>query len=228
MELRLFFRLCFAIAVASFCLTGHADEKDPMEHVIRHLDWLEGTVDELEEARHGDDARITSLLTRIANIIDEIDKLCVADTDKFFQYVHIDGEEYLRPGNDAEKWIQELVSTLRTQIAAAREHLESERRRSEPQEPFVRGDSNADGQVDVSDVIYTLRYLFLGGDVPGCVKAADVDDNGTVNITDPISLLDVLYLGGSAPPAPFGRCGADPTEDALSCDTYGQCQTISQ
>ena len=70
MELRLFFRLCFAIAVASFCLTGHADEKDPMEHVMRHLDRLEGTVDELEEARG--DAAITSVLTRIANLIDEI------------------------------------------------------------------------------------------------------------------------------------------------------------
>ena len=33
-------------------------------------------------------------------------------------------------------------------------------------QPFLRGDSNADASVDLSDAIFSLRYLFQGGDAP--------------------------------------------------------------
>ena len=33
---------------------------------------------------------------------------------------------------------------------------------------FVRGDSNGDGKVDISDAIYLLSYLFRGGPAVGC------------------------------------------------------------
>ena len=32
--------------------------------------------------------------------------------------------------------------------------------------PFLRGDSNADSSIDLSDAIFSLRYLFQGGDAP--------------------------------------------------------------
>lgn len=31
-------------------------------------------------------------------------------------------------------------------------------------ESFIRGDSNKDGAIDVSDAIYLLSFLFLGGE----------------------------------------------------------------
>jgi CD109 antigen len=86
--------------------------------------------------------------------------------------------------------------------------------------PFLRGDSNADGEVNISDPVSTLGYLFLGAwseANPICRDAADTNDDGTVNITDPIVLLQYLFLGGPAPAAPFPEAGMDPTEDGLDC-----------
>jgi hypothetical protein len=84
--------------------------------------------------------------------------------------------------------------------------------------PFRRGDSNADGRVDISDAVYTLNWLFLGGAVPPCLDAADVDDSGEIDITDGHGVNVFLFLGGSPPPAPGPfACGGDPTPDELTC-----------
>ena len=88
---------------------------------------------------------------------------------------------------------------------------------------FVRGDSNADGQTDLSDAIAVLNALFLGGQAPGCEKSADTNDDGAVDISDPVGLLGFLYLGGAEPPAPYGACGADGTADGLTCASFPIC-----
>ncbi|MEM7231681.1 MAG: hypothetical protein AAF517_05885, partial [Planctomycetota bacterium] len=81
--------------------------------------------------------------------------------------------------------------------------------------PFVRGDSNASGRLDITDAIHVLSHLFLGSPPTlDCSDAADVDDSGQVNITDPIATLSYLFLGGNPPPSPFPDCGDDPTDDA--------------
>ncbi|MBI4604848.1 MAG: hypothetical protein HY721_23035 [Planctomycetes bacterium] len=85
---------------------------------------------------------------------------------------------------------------------------------------FRRGDSNADGDVDLSDAVTALGYMFLGAWAgPGafCEDAADTNDDGVLNITDPIALLGHLFLGGPAPAAPFPEPGEDPTGDGLKC-----------
>ena len=82
---------------------------------------------------------------------------------------------------------------------------------------FVRGDSNDDGEVDLSDAVTTLNHLFMGGVHPSCLDAADCDDDGVVNITDPIFLLQFLFLGGVEPSAPFPEPGPDGTDDGLRC-----------
>jgi len=79
---------------------------------------------------------------------------------------------------------------------------------------FVRGDSNGDDHVNLSDPIATLGYLFLGGSI-WCQKAADADDDGTIEIDDPILTLHHLFQGGDALPPPAAP-GADPTPDALA------------
>jgi hypothetical protein len=83
---------------------------------------------------------------------------------------------------------------------------------------FLRGDTNADGTVDISDPIRTLMYLFLGADEPSCLDAADAFDDGEINIVDAILTLLDFFRDGTAitAPGPF-ECGADPTEDALGC-----------
>jgi hypothetical protein len=82
---------------------------------------------------------------------------------------------------------------------------------------LIRGDSNGDGDVNVSDAIATLNYLFLGGAAPGCLDGADTDDSGTVEITDAILLLWALFLGQAEIPPPYPDCDADPTADDLDC-----------
>ncbi len=87
---------------------------------------------------------------------------------------------------------------------------------------FRRGDANADGGVDISDVVTILLYLFSGEQVP-CHDAVDVNDDSTVDISDAVSLLAYLFAGGNQPPEPFEECGSDPTEDALDCVSFEPC-----
>ncbi len=89
---------------------------------------------------------------------------------------------------------------------------------------FRRGDSNDDGNVNLSDALSILGFLFLGGDPSGCRKTADANDNGTINSTDVVTVLNYLFRGGTQPPDPFAACGADPTEDDLTCEAYTHCE----
>ena len=88
---------------------------------------------------------------------------------------------------------------------------------------FLRGDSNTDGRVDLSDAVFTLAYLFQGGDGPLCADSLDSNDSGEVDISDPSHTLRHLFLGGSAPPAPWQECGTDPSADGLGCDSFPPC-----
>jgi hypothetical protein len=90
---------------------------------------------------------------------------------------------------------------------------------------FVRGDSNADGTVDIADPVHTLQWLFGGGEAPPCLDAAESDDSGRIELTDAIVTLSWLFGGGPAVPrAPFPECGADPTEDQLGCERFPPCE----
>ncbi|MEM7235079.1 MAG: trypsin-like peptidase domain-containing protein [Planctomycetota bacterium] len=88
---------------------------------------------------------------------------------------------------------------------------------------FQRGDARDSGDVNLSDAITILNYLFLSGASPSCLKAADADDSGGLNLTDGVYLLTFLFQGGAAPPPPYGECGGDATEDELSCDVSAFC-----
>lgn len=84
---------------------------------------------------------------------------------------------------------------------------------------FTRGNANGDDKVDISDPVWHLGFLFLGGPEPPCMSASDSDDSGVLDITDAIYTLNFLFTGGPAPPAPFPDRGADPTLDTLGCKT---------
>jgi hypothetical protein len=74
---------------------------------------------------------------------------------------------------------------------------------------FRRGDSNADGDLNIADPVFTLNGLFLGGPIP-CRDAADSDGTGRLELTDAVHALNHLFLGGPEPPAPFPDCGTVP------------------
>jgi hypothetical protein len=78
----------------------------------------------------------------------------------------------------------------------------SEAAEATPEAPVVdvRGDSNGDLEVNISDPTFTLQWLFLGGGAPSCLATADANGDGEVNISDPTYTLRYLFLGGADHP----------------------------
>jgi PKD repeat protein len=81
---------------------------------------------------------------------------------------------------------------------------------------FLRGDTDGNSTLDITDAVRILNYLFLGGSPPICEDASDVLDTGSVDISAAIALLNYLFLGGMTPAVPFPVAGLDPSDDALT------------
>ncbi len=88
--------------------------------------------------------------------------------------------------------------------------------------PFVRGDVNTDGVVNVTDAVSLLQHLFNSQGAPSCDSTTDIDASGSANINDPIVLLQFLFQNGTAPVTPFPACGSD-AQSLMSCDSYSVC-----
>ncbi len=88
--------------------------------------------------------------------------------------------------------------------------------------PFRRGDPNDDRLVNLSDVIFTLQYLFTGGQAPACTDAADANDDLSVDLSDGIALIWHLFEGLSIP-EPFPGCGFDPDGGHPDRCVYQSC-----
>jgi hypothetical protein len=83
--------------------------------------------------------------------------------------------------------------------------------------PFVRGDANSDGAVDVADAVTILEHLFAGGAAP-CRSALDTNNSAGVDIADAVYLLAFLFSHGPPPPPPTPpACGFPPEPDGLGC-----------
>ena len=83
---------------------------------------------------------------------------------------------------------------------------------------FSRGDCNADGRIDVSDVVVCARHIFAGRLVRfDCPAAVDVTADGQLNVADPITLIAWIFLGGPPLPRPFQSCERGPTS-GLGCE----------
>ncbi|MBN1420938.1 MAG: hypothetical protein JXP34_19360, partial [Planctomycetes bacterium] len=96
---------------------------------------------------------------------------------------------------------------------------------------FRRGDTNADGQMDIGDAICALNFLFGAPEdtckhsVPVCLDAADANDDGSHDLGDAITILNLLFLDTGPLPEPFTECGLDPSGDAFDCAHYPPCRT---
>jgi dockerin type I repeat protein len=82
---------------------------------------------------------------------------------------------------------------------------------------FMRGDANGDGEINLSDAISILGYLFLGYSDPSHPDAADTNDDGSIDLADAIYLISFLFLSDPASlPHPYPYWGFDSTYDTLS------------
>jgi hypothetical protein len=65
--------------------------------------------------------------------------------------------------------------------------------------PFLRGDSNNDGAVDIGDVSYLISYVFRSGPAPASEEAADCNSDDNVDVSDAIYLVNFIFRSGPPP-----------------------------
>jgi Ca2+-binding EF-hand superfamily protein len=82
---------------------------------------------------------------------------------------------------------------------------------------FIRGDTDGNAAVDVSDAVGMLRFLFQGASAPACLDAVDANDDGSLDLADATTLLGVLFLGASRLAEPYPSTGFDGTADDFTC-----------
>ena len=74
---------------------------------------------------------------------------------------------------------------------------------------FIRGDVNGDLSVDIADLSMLSSYVNIGEPEPGCLDAADINNDNAINQDDVTLLSNYLYGNGAPPAAPFPKCGKD-------------------
>jgi hypothetical protein len=83
---------------------------------------------------------------------------------------------------------------------------------------FLRGDTNRDAGVDLSDAVLTLNVLFRGSPPPRCLDSMDANDDGQVDVSDSVFALVYLFAGGLPPAYPgVSIAGFDASADGLFC-----------
>jgi hypothetical protein len=65
--------------------------------------------------------------------------------------------------------------------------------------PYVPGDANGSGDIDIDDVVYLIAYIFSGGPPPDPLEAGDADCSGDIDIDDVVYLIAYIFSGGPAP-----------------------------
>ena len=66
-------------------------------------------------------------------------------------------------------------------------------------DPYVCGDANGDGALNVGDAVFIVTYVFRGGPAPVPMEAGDANADGLVNIGDAVYLITHIFRSGPAP-----------------------------
>jgi len=65
--------------------------------------------------------------------------------------------------------------------------------------PWICGDADASGGVDIDDAVYLIAYIFASGPAPEPLESGDVDLSGAVDIDDVVYLINYIFGGGPEP-----------------------------
>ncbi|NIP41735.1 MAG: hypothetical protein GWN61_04340, partial [candidate division Zixibacteria bacterium] len=61
------------------------------------------------------------------------------------------------------------------------------------------GDSNGDEQCNVSDAVFIINYVFVGGLPPDPIWTADTNCDGSANVSDAVWIINYVFVSGNAP-----------------------------
>ena len=65
--------------------------------------------------------------------------------------------------------------------------------------PYVPGDADGSGYVDMSDIYFLVNYLFFSGAASGIRNSSDNNGDCTVNVVDIIYLVEYVFQSGEVP-----------------------------
>ncbi len=61
------------------------------------------------------------------------------------------------------------------------------------------GDADGTGVVSISDAVFLINYIFIGGPAPSPLSSGDVDCNEIITISDIVYLVHYIFMGGLVP-----------------------------
>ncbi len=64
---------------------------------------------------------------------------------------------------------------------------------------YICGDANNDAEVNVSDAVWIVNYIFIGGPAPVPLLSGEVNCDGSVNVSDAIWIANYVFIGGNDP-----------------------------
>ncbi len=65
--------------------------------------------------------------------------------------------------------------------------------------PVFCGDANGDDAVNVSDAVYIINYVFIGGPAPDPYETGDANCDEAVNVSDAVWIINYVFIGGNPP-----------------------------
>jgi len=68
---------------------------------------------------------------------------------------------------------------------------------------IFHGDANADGKIDVGDVVSLINYLYKNGPAPKPLEAGDANCDGIIDVGDVVFLINYLFKKGPPPCDPL-------------------------
>ena len=82
---------------------------------------------------------------------------------------------------------------------------------------YILGDANADGSVNVSDIVEMVNYIMNNASSRFVKVAADVNEDGDVNVTDIVAVVNIILNAGTDNSREMTRSNAEQTDnDQLS------------
>jgi len=66
-------------------------------------------------------------------------------------------------------------------------------------EPFLRGDANADGNIDVGDCVYLIYYIFKYGPEPSPLESGECNCDRIIDLGDIVYLINYIFKHGPPP-----------------------------
>lgn len=64
---------------------------------------------------------------------------------------------------------------------------------------FICGDTDDDGEVGFTDIVYLINYIFGNGEAPNLQAEADVNCDGVISVADALYIIGYVFADGTMP-----------------------------